>query len=160
AARARAGTGRARPATARGATARRSPSRRPAARGGTGMTAVLISGGLTFAVGLLILGPFSITGRLRERAHTRDDIRLRELLRQLRDLDDDLAAGKLTAEDHDRFRGVVEREAAALMDRTSGPQPDRTAPSQEGDAGARPVTGPVTSAAPRGCGTRSRTSRW
>jgi len=123
------------------------------------MTAVLISGGLTFVVGLLILGPLSITGRLRERAHTRDDIRLRELLRQLRDLDDDLAAGKLTAEDHDRFRGVVEREAAALMDRASGPRPDRTAHGQEGGAGARPVTEPVTTA-PRGSGTPSHTSRW
>lgn len=131
------------------------------------MTVVLISGGLTFVVGLLILGPFSITGRLRVRAHTRDDIRLRELLRQLRDLDDDLTAGKLTQADHDRFKGVVELEAAALMDRTAQPQKDRTALGQEDQTGARPGTepgpgtkpGPAISAPPRSGGAGSRASR-
>lgn len=124
------------------------------------MTAVLISGGLTFVVGMLILGPFSITGRLRERAHNRDEIRLRELLRQLRDLDDDLAAGKLTQEDHDRFQGVVEREAAALMDRTPQPQADRTAHGQEDEAGAVPGPAPATTAPVRSRGTGSPASGW
>jgi hypothetical protein len=82
------------------------------------MTIVLISGGLTFVVGLLVLRPFSITGgRLQVRAHLPDDSRRRELLRQLRDLDDDLAAGKLTQADHVRLRGPVEREAAAVLGR-------------------------------------------
>jgi cytochrome c-type biogenesis protein CcmH/NrfG len=84
------------------------------------MTVVLISGGLTFVVGLLILRPFSVTGgRLHVRAYTPDDDRRRELLRQLRDLDDDLAAGKLTQVDHVRLRGPVEREAAAALRRTT-----------------------------------------
>jgi cytochrome c-type biogenesis protein CcmH/NrfG len=80
------------------------------------MTVVLISGGLTFLVGLLIMRPFSVTdGRLRGRAHAPDDDRRRELLRQLRDLDDDLEAGKLTQDDHARLRDPVEREAAAVL---------------------------------------------
>jgi cytochrome c-type biogenesis protein CcmH/NrfG len=82
------------------------------------MTVVLIIGGLTFVVGLLILRPLSITGgRLLTLAHSPDDGRRRELLRQLRDLDDDLAAGKLTQADHVRLRGPVEREAAAVLRR-------------------------------------------
>ena len=82
------------------------------------MTVVLLSGGLTFVVGLLILRPFSATdGRQHVRAHTPDDDRRRELLRQLRDLDDDLAAGKLTQADHARLRDPVEREAAAVVQR-------------------------------------------
>ena len=82
------------------------------------MTVVLISGGLTFVVGLLILRPFSATdGHPQIRAHTPDDDRRRELLRQLRDLDDDLAAGKLTPADHLRLRDPVEREAAAAVHR-------------------------------------------
>ena len=84
------------------------------------MTVVLISGGLTFVIGLLIARPFSVTGgRLHIRAHTADDDRRRALLRQLRDLDDDLAAGKLTQADHVRLRDPVEREAAAVLRRKS-----------------------------------------
>jgi cytochrome c-type biogenesis protein CcmH/NrfG len=82
------------------------------------MTVVLLSGGLTFVVGLLILRPFSAAdGRLHVRARSPDDDRRRELLRQLRDLDDDLAAGKLTQADHIRLRDPVEREAAAVLRR-------------------------------------------
>ena len=84
------------------------------------MTAVLITGGLTFVVGLLILRPFSAKcGFLHVRAYNPDDDRRRELLRQLRDLDDDLAAGKLTQADHVRLRDPVEREAAAVLRRTT-----------------------------------------
>jgi cytochrome c-type biogenesis protein CcmH/NrfG len=87
------------------------------------MTLVLLCGGLTFAVGLLILRPFPVTGgRARVPARTQDEARHRELLRQLRDLDDDLAAGKLTHADHVRLRGPVELEAAAELRRqTQGP---------------------------------------
>lgn len=81
------------------------------------MTTVLLSGGLTFVIGLLILRPLSTTGRMQVRAHTPDDSRQRELLRQLRDLDDDLAAGKLTHADHARLRDPVEQEAAAALSR-------------------------------------------
>jgi cytochrome c-type biogenesis protein CcmH/NrfG len=84
------------------------------------MTVVLLSGGLTFVVGLLILRPFSAAdGRLHVRAPTPDDDRRRELLRQLRDLDDDLAAGKLTQADHARLRDPVEREAVAVVQRSA-----------------------------------------
>jgi tetratricopeptide (TPR) repeat protein len=87
------------------------------------MTVVLIIGGLTFVVGLLILRPLSIAGgRVQVGAHSPDDGRRRELLRQLRDLDDDLAAGKLTQADHVRLRGPVEREAATVLrGKTRGP---------------------------------------
>lgn len=82
------------------------------------MTVVIIAGALTFVVGLLIMRPFSgKAGRPQVPGHDPDDDRRRELLRQLRDLDDDLAAGKLTAGDHIRLREPVEREAAAVLRR-------------------------------------------
>jgi cytochrome c-type biogenesis protein CcmH/NrfG len=117
------------------------------------MTVVLISGGLTFLVGLSIMRPFSAADRrLRVRAHTPDDDRRRELLRQLRDLDDDLAAGKLTQADHARLRDPVEREAVAVLGRkaqrpagsavmvTTGPKPGSPASGapQAPRASARP----------------------
>jgi hypothetical protein len=102
------------------------------------MTVVLLSGGLTFLVGLLILRPFSVTGgRLRARAHTPDDDRRRELLRQLRDLDDDLAAGKLTRDDHARLRDPVEREAAAVLEPKAGGTAVVTSAPQAGSGTAR-----------------------
>jgi len=104
------------------------------------MTVVVISGGLTFVIGLLILRPLAVAdGRLRLRAHAPDDDRGRELLRQLCDLDDDLAAGKLTADDHVRLRDPVEREAAAILSRKA-----------QGLAGE---TGAVTSSTPSGSAT-------
>ena len=110
------------------------------------MTVVLISGGLTFVVGLLILRPFSATdGRLHVRAHTPDDDRRRELLRQLRDLDDDLAAGKLTQADHARLRDPVEREAAAVLrSKPQRPAGGATVPASS----AQP--GPATPDSPQG----------
>jgi cytochrome c-type biogenesis protein CcmH/NrfG len=113
------------------------------------MIAVIIVGGLTFVVGLLIFRPFSVkAGRLQARGNDPDDDRRRELLRQLRDLDDDLAAGKLTTDDHTRLREPVEREAAAVLRRkaqrpagatvavTSGPQPAPAAAGERGDTAA------------------------
>lgn len=101
------------------------------------MTVVIIAGALTFVVGLLILGPFPGKAGGREvRGHDPDDDRRRALLRQLRDLDDDLAAGKLAAGDHTRLREPVEREAAAALSSkpraTAGPRQGRDA-----DHGAR-----------------------
>jgi cytochrome c-type biogenesis protein CcmH/NrfG len=82
------------------------------------MMVMLIIGGLTFVVGLLVLRPFaSARGYRHIRIHTSDEVRRRELLRQLRDLDDDLAAGKLADADHVRLREPVEREAAAVLRR-------------------------------------------
>ncbi len=121
------------------------------------MTVVLISGGLTFVVGLLILRPFSATGgRPHVRAHSPDDDRRRELLRQLRDLDDDLAAGKLTQADHVRLRDSVEREAAAVLRRKAqGP----AAGTAVVTSGAR--SGSVTSSSPQrgGAGRGARRTR-
>lgn len=103
------------------------------------MTVVLLSGGLTFVVGLLILRPFSATdGRLHVRAQTPDDDRCLELLRQLRDLDDDLAAGKLTQADHARLRDPVEREAAAVV-RRGGQRPAGVAAVITSSTRARPA---------------------
>jgi cytochrome c-type biogenesis protein CcmH len=82
------------------------------------MIAILIVAGLTFVVGLLVLRPFAAARGPRQiRIQTSDEVRRRELLRQLRDLDDDLAAGKLTDADHARLRQPVEREAAAVLRR-------------------------------------------
>jgi len=116
------------------------------------MTVVVISGALTFVIGLLILRPLSVTDRrLQLRAHAPDDDHRRELLRQLRDLDDDLAAGKLTAGDHVRLRDPVEREAAAVLHRkTQGPA---------GETGAVP-SAPATSGPPRVRDARGGAGRW
>jgi cytochrome c-type biogenesis protein CcmH/NrfG len=104
------------------------------------MTVVILAGVLTFVVGLLILRPFSgKTGRPQVRGHDPDDDRRRALLRQLRDLDDDLAAGKLTADDHTRLREPVEREAAAALTRKPQGPADGV-----GDGRSGPPSGPAT----------------
>jgi cytochrome c-type biogenesis protein CcmH/NrfG len=120
------------------------------------MTVVLISGGLTFLVGLLILRPFSVSGgRPHAPAHTHDDDRRRELLRQLRDLDDDLAAGKLSQDDHARLRDPVEREAAAVLRRKAqGPAGGTVAVT----SGTR--SGSATSGPRQGRGAGSGARRW
>ncbi len=85
------------------------------------MTAVIVIGVLASAAGFVILRPFSGGFRQsRARVPASGEARRRELLRQLRDLDDDLAAGKLSAADHDRLAGPVEREAAAVLRRPRG----------------------------------------
>ena len=134
------------------------------------MIAVIIVGGLTFVVGLLVFRPFSVkAGRLQARDHDPDDDRRRELLRQLRDLDDDLAAGKLTTDDHARLRDPVEREAAAVVHRkaqrpagttvavTSGsrPAPAAAGAPEDTDAGARGDTD-AGARGERGAGARQR----
>jgi Flp pilus assembly protein TadD len=82
------------------------------------MSAAVVIGVLTFAAGFVILRPFSDAHRRSQgRVPASDEVRRRELLRQLRDLDDDLAAGKLTAADHVRLAGPVERQAAAILRR-------------------------------------------
>jgi len=105
------------------------------------MTVVILAGALTFVVGLLILRPYSgKAGRPQVRGHDPGDDRRRALLRQLRDLDDDLAAGKLTASDHTRLREPVEREAAAVLTRKAwGPA------GGIGDGRSGPPSGPATS---------------
>ena len=106
------------------------------------MTVVLLSGGLTFLVGLLILRPFSVAGsRMRVRAYAPDDDRRRELLRQLRDLDDDLAVGKLTRDDYARLRAPVEREAATVLGREAGGATVVTSAPHAGSGAAGPPQG-------------------
>jgi len=87
------------------------------------MTVVIIAGALTFTLGLLILGPFpGKAGRPLAQGDDPEEDHRRALLRQLRDLDDDLAAGKLTEADRVRLRDPVERETAAVLQRkTQGP---------------------------------------
>jgi cytochrome c-type biogenesis protein CcmH/NrfG len=120
------------------------------------MTVVVISGGLTFVIGLLILRPLWATdGRLQLRARAPDDDRGRELLRQLRDLDDDLAAGKLTADDHVRLRDPVEREAAtALSRKTQG------LAGETGAVTSSTPSGSATSGPPKGRDARAGAGRW
>jgi len=111
------------------------------------MIALVIVAGLTFVVGLLILRPFaSARGHRTVRTRTADEVRRRELLRQLRDLDDDRAAGKLTDADHARLREPVEREAAAVLRRVKTQRRAATAPSP-----------PARSADPGGSRWRRRT---
>jgi cytochrome c-type biogenesis protein CcmH/NrfG len=121
------------------------------------MIVMLISGGLTFVVGLLILRPFaSARGYRHIRIQTADEVRRRELVRQLRDLDDDLAAAKLTDADHVRLREPVEREAAAVLRRikTHG----RTAGSADVRSGAGAGSTKASPAHGRDAGAGAR--RW
>jgi cytochrome c-type biogenesis protein CcmI len=111
------------------------------------MIALLIVAGLTFVVGLLILRPFaSARGHGNVRTRSADEVRRRELLRQLRDLDDDRAAGKLTDADHARLREPVEREAAAVLRRVK----------TQGRAG----TGSTKASSPPGRGADAGAKRW
>lgn len=82
------------------------------------MTTLIVLGGLTLCVAVVVLWPSSTTRLVRPvRNEDSDGDRRRELLRQLRDLDDDLAAEKLTDDDHRRLRAPLEREAAAVLPR-------------------------------------------
>ncbi len=121
------------------------------------MTVVLISGALTFVVGLLIVRPLAVTGgRLRVRARTPDDDHRRALLRQLRDLDDDLASGKLTQADHTRLRDPVEREAAAVLHRKTRTLAGRTAVVASDPRPASAAPGPPPDRNPGGQARRPR----
>jgi cytochrome c-type biogenesis protein CcmH/NrfG len=125
------------------------------------VTVVLVVGVLTFAAVLGILRPFLTAHRQSPQpVPASEEARRRELLRQLRDLDDDLAAGKLTEADHDRLAGPVEREAAALLRR--GSNRGRTAgenrrPGTPTRAGSMPARGPRPAQIR---GTRRAPKRW
>jgi cytochrome c-type biogenesis protein CcmH/NrfG len=119
---------------------------------------VLISGGLTFVVAVLVLRPFSTAGggHLYLRARTSDEVRRHELLRQLRDLDDDLAAGKLTEADHVGLRAPVEREAAAVLRRIKA----HGRATGTGGVTSGAGSGSVTSRQPRDHGAGAAARRW
>ena len=83
------------------------------------MTTTLVAGALAALSVLMVLRPFA---NPRHPALVLPDAdpdadRGGELLRQLRDLDEDLAAGKLDEDDHRRMRGPVERQAAQVLRR-------------------------------------------
>jgi hypothetical protein len=67
-----------------------------------------------------------------------DADRRRALLRQLRDLDDDLAAGKLTEDDHRRLREPIEHEAALSLTRRPARSSTVTRRRRAGDPDRRP----------------------
>ena len=121
------------------------------------MTTVLIIGGLAFVVGLLILRPFSSARGYRPiRTRTSNEVRYRELLRQLRDLDDDLAAGKLTDADRVLLREPVEREAAAILRQIK----TRGSAAGSGGVTSEAGSGSVKSPPPRGRDANAKTTRW
>ena len=93
------------------------------------MTAALVAGGLVALCVLMVLRPFASTQHLA--ALTVPDAdqegdRGGELLRQLRDLDEDLAAGKLDEDDHRRMRGPVEQQAAQVLRRAGKSRVENT----------------------------------
>ena len=83
------------------------------------MTATLVAGGLAALCVLMVLRPFASTRNpaLALPEADQEGDRGGELLRQLRDLDEDLAAGKLDEDDHRRMRGPVEQQAAQALRR-------------------------------------------
>jgi len=83
------------------------------------MMVTLVAASLAALCVLVVLRPFANTQHpalaLPETDPESD--RAGELLRQLRDLDEDLAAGKLDGDDHRRMRGPVECAAAQVLRR-------------------------------------------
>ncbi|HEX5495898.1 MAG TPA: tetratricopeptide repeat protein [Mycobacteriales bacterium] len=104
---------------------------------------------LACVAGLAVLRPFAVdrSGALHADVDPDEDLR-RGLLRQLRDLDDDLAAGKLTEQEHRTLRGPVETQAIAVLRRI-----DRRVGSGELTTGLREIR-PVTKPAPAPPGRR------
>ena len=91
------------------------------------MTSLLL-GGLTALAALAVLLPLAAGRRGRGfEADAPGEDRSRELLRQLADLDDDLAQGKLLPEEHQRLREPLERAAAAVLAATDEPAPEPAA---------------------------------
>jgi len=109
---------------------RRKPS--PDATSGRGrpMTATLVAAGLASLCVLVILRPFASTAHLALAPPESDPESDRdgELLRQLRDLDEDLASGKLDEDDHRRLRDPVERQAAQALRRVGSKRTATTPP--------------------------------
>ena len=113
------------------------------------MISALLVGSLCSLAALAILLPFLSGSRSRELGVADPDEDLRgELLRQLRDLDEDLAEGKILETDHRRLREPVEREAAAVLAVGGPTRGDR--PRDPAPGGAR---------APRGRSRRSTVAR-
>lgn len=98
---------------------------------------------LACLAGLAVLRPFAggKAGALHADVDPDEDLR-QGLLRQLRDLDNDLEAGKLTDEEHRTLRAPVETEAIAVLRRI-----DRRVGSGELATGLREIR-PVTKPAP------------
>lgn len=94
---------------------------------------------LACLAGLAVLGPFAggRSGALHSDADPDEDLR-RGLLRQLRDLDDDLAAGKLTDSEHQALRAPVAAEAVAVLRRI-----DKRVGSGELTTGLREIRRPT-----------------
>lgn len=94
--------------------------------------------------GLAVLRPFTAgrPGALHADADPDEDLR-RALLRQLRDLDDDLASGRVGADEHRALRSPLETEAIAVLRRI-----DQRVGSGELAAGLREIR-PAPTPSPR-----------
>ncbi|HKN97221.1 MAG TPA: tetratricopeptide repeat protein [Pseudonocardiaceae bacterium] len=113
------------------------------------MIITLVVVALACLAGLAVLRPFAggTAGALHADVDPDEDLR-QGLLRQLRDLDNDLEAGKLTDEEHRALRAPVETEAVAVLRRI-----DRRVGSGELTTGLREIR-PVAKRAPAPRGRR------
>jgi tetratricopeptide (TPR) repeat protein len=104
--------------------------------------AVLI-GVLCALVAAGLVRPFLVARRDAAREPTTSAAESRSLLRQLRDLDDDLAAGRIAELDHRRLRSGLEAQAAAALAGPADPPPetDRAATTRAMRTDAGPTTG-------------------
>jgi len=102
--------------------------------------AVLI-GVLCAVVAAGLVRPFLVARRVAAAQPTVSSGASRSLLRQLRDLDDDLAAGRIAGEEHRRLRSGLEVQAvASLADPAEAPRdPGRTATTRAMRTDARPA---------------------
>ncbi len=113
------------------------------------MIVTLVVLALACLAGLAVLRPFAAgrSGALHADADPDEDLR-HALLRQLRDLDNELSAGKLTDEEHRALRAPVEAEAVTVLRRI-----DRRVGSGELTTGLREIR-PVEKPAPVPSGRR------
>lgn len=110
------------------------------------MISALLVGTLCSFAALAILLPLWNGHRSRELVVVEPDLDLRrELLKQLRDLDDDLAHGKISEADHRRLRDPVELAAAAAL--------------ADSDRGVRRLAAPARKSSARASASRRRSGR-
>jgi tetratricopeptide (TPR) repeat protein len=79
------------------------------------MTVAVLVGVFCVVMVAGMVRPFLATRHLAPPPAAADTRAPRSLLRQLRDLDDDLASGRVSEADHRRLRGVLERQAADAL---------------------------------------------
>ena len=100
------------------------------------MTFAVLLGALCTLIAAALGAPFLTTRRADASPPAGRAESSRSLLRQLRDLDDDLAAGRVLEADHHRLRSDLERQAADALRRDGSPAGGSRGPVAVRDSGS------------------------